>query len=61
MRDERLDEANGSESRKIRSHLKQNVIEEYNAKSEGEIEEARKGLEQRRMQEVVRRNGNVRR
>jgi len=61
MRAERLDEANGSESRKISSHHKQNVIEEYNTKSEGEIEEARKGLEQRRMQEVVRRNGNVRR
>jgi hypothetical protein len=50
---EGLDEANGSESREIRSHLEQDVIEEYDTKSEEEIEEARKGWEQRRMQEAV--------
>jgi len=48
-----LDEANGSESREIRSYLEQDVIEEYDTKSEGEMKEARKGCQQRRMQEAV--------
>ena len=50
---EGFDETNGSESREIRSHLEQDVIEEYDTKSEGEIEEVGKGCEQRRMQEAV--------
>jgi hypothetical protein len=36
---EGLDEANGSKSREIRSHLEQDAIEGYDTKSEGEIEE----------------------
>jgi len=37
---ERLDAANGSESTEIRSHLQLYVMEAYDTKSEGEIEEA---------------------
>jgi hypothetical protein len=48
MRAERLDKANGSESREIKSLLEQDVIEEYDTKSEGEKEKGRKGLTQRR-------------
>jgi hypothetical protein len=37
---ERLDEGNGSDSREIRSHFKQDVTEEYDTKREGGIEDA---------------------
>jgi len=40
---ERLDEANGSESREIRGHLKKDVIEDYDTKRKGEIEEEEEG------------------
>jgi len=39
MRAEGRDEANGSESREIRSHHERDVIEGCDSKSEGEIEQ----------------------
>jgi hypothetical protein len=45
----RLNEANGSDSRAITCHLEQDLMEGYDTKSEGEIEEARKGLKQKRI------------
>jgi len=50
---EGLDESKGSETREIRSHLEQDVIAEYDTENEEEIEEARKGWEQRRIEEAV--------
>jgi len=43
MRAERLDEANGRQSREIRSHFEQDVIDGCDTNSEGEMEEVRKG------------------
>jgi len=40
MRAEGLDEANGSESRVIRTHHERDVIEGCDSKSEGEIDES---------------------
>jgi len=39
MKAEGLDEADGSESRDIRSHHERNVIEGCDSKSEGQIDE----------------------
>jgi hypothetical protein len=46
---ERLDEANGSAGKEIRRHIEKDVREGYDTKSEGEIEEARRGFKKGRM------------
>jgi len=48
-----LEEANGSQCNEIKSDYEQEVIEQCDINCKGEIKEARKGWEQRRMKEGV--------